>query len=193
MIITTSTTTTTSTSTTTWLTKLNWPNLVWKTAGFMRSMINGLVCDMICMDLFVFLHFDWLGLAWNDDSLSWWTIRNRHVIWSRRSPPRCQIWLSSHSSHLISFHLISSHLISSHLISSHLISSHLISSHLISSHLNSLQINNQHVQVFKSKSLGNVLVLDGVIQVTEKDECAYQGTHFTWLHCFIAVMKFDQL
>jgi spermidine synthase len=28
--------------------------------------------------------------------------------------------------------------------------------------------------VFKSVSHGNVLVLDGVIQVTERDECAYQ-------------------
>lgn len=27
----------------------------------------------------------------------------------------------------------------------------------------------QHVMVFKSKSFGNVLVLDGVIQVTERD------------------------
>lgn len=33
----------------------------------------------------------------------------------------------------------------------------------------------QHVIVFKSKTWGNVLVLDGVIQLTEKDECAYQG------------------
>jgi spermidine synthase len=33
----------------------------------------------------------------------------------------------------------------------------------------------QHVVVFKSKTWGNVLVLDGVIQLTEKDECAYQG------------------
>jgi len=32
----------------------------------------------------------------------------------------------------------------------------------------------QHVVVFKSKTWGNVLVLDGVIQLTEKDECAYQ-------------------
>jgi len=32
----------------------------------------------------------------------------------------------------------------------------------------------QHVQVFKSKTFGNVLVLDGVIQITEKDESAYQ-------------------
>jgi len=32
----------------------------------------------------------------------------------------------------------------------------------------------QHVIVFKSKTWGNVLVLDGVIQLTEKDECAYQ-------------------
>lgn len=28
--------------------------------------------------------------------------------------------------------------------------------------------------MFKSVSHGNVLVLDGVIQVTERDECAYQ-------------------
>jgi len=32
----------------------------------------------------------------------------------------------------------------------------------------------QHVQVFKTPALGNVLVLDGVIQLTEKDEMAYQ-------------------
>ena len=32
----------------------------------------------------------------------------------------------------------------------------------------------QRVQVFKTRGLGNVLVLDGVIQVTEKDEMAYQ-------------------
>jgi len=32
----------------------------------------------------------------------------------------------------------------------------------------------QDVVVFKSKSYGNVLVLDGVIQVTERDEFAYQ-------------------
>ena len=32
----------------------------------------------------------------------------------------------------------------------------------------------QDVLVFKSKSYGNVLVLDGVIQVTERDEFAYQ-------------------
>ena len=32
----------------------------------------------------------------------------------------------------------------------------------------------QHVIVFKSKTWGNVLVLDGVIQLTEKDECSYQ-------------------
>lgn len=32
----------------------------------------------------------------------------------------------------------------------------------------------QHVIVFKSRSFGNVLVLDGVIQITEKDEAAYQ-------------------
>jgi spermidine synthase len=32
----------------------------------------------------------------------------------------------------------------------------------------------QHVQVFRTPALGNVLVLDGVIQCTEKDECAYQ-------------------
>jgi len=32
----------------------------------------------------------------------------------------------------------------------------------------------QHVQVFKSKTFGNVLVLDNVIQLTERDECAYQ-------------------
>uniref|UniRef100_A0A7S4DQZ5 PABS domain-containing protein n=2 Tax=Lotharella globosa TaxID=91324 RepID=A0A7S4DQZ5_9EUKA len=33
----------------------------------------------------------------------------------------------------------------------------------------------QHVQVFRSKSpFGNVLLLDGVIQITDLDECAYQ-------------------
>jgi spermidine synthase len=32
----------------------------------------------------------------------------------------------------------------------------------------------QHVIVFKSRTWGNVLILDGVIQLTEKDECAYQ-------------------
>ncbi len=32
----------------------------------------------------------------------------------------------------------------------------------------------QSVLVFKSKTYGNVLVLDGVIQVTERDEFAYQ-------------------
>ena len=32
----------------------------------------------------------------------------------------------------------------------------------------------QHVIVFKSKSFGNVLVLDGVIQITDLDEMAYQ-------------------
>jgi spermidine synthase len=32
----------------------------------------------------------------------------------------------------------------------------------------------QDVLVFRSKSYGNVLVLDGVIQVTERDEFAYQ-------------------
>lgn len=32
----------------------------------------------------------------------------------------------------------------------------------------------QHVQVFKTKKFGNMLVLDGVIQITERDECAYQ-------------------
>eukprot|EP01083_Nonionella_stella_P025492 70172_1 len=31
----------------------------------------------------------------------------------------------------------------------------------------------QDVLVFKSKTFGNVLVLDGVIQLTERDECAY--------------------
>ena len=33
----------------------------------------------------------------------------------------------------------------------------------------------QHVQLFKSTTFGNVLVLDGVIQITERDEMAYQG------------------
>ncbi|CAN4087615.1 unnamed protein product [Withania somnifera] len=32
----------------------------------------------------------------------------------------------------------------------------------------------QEVLVFKSASYGNVLVLDGIVQLTEKDECAYQ-------------------
>jgi spermidine synthase len=32
----------------------------------------------------------------------------------------------------------------------------------------------QHIFVFKSKTWGNVLVLDGVIQLTERDEMAYQ-------------------
>lgn len=32
----------------------------------------------------------------------------------------------------------------------------------------------QDIVVFKSKTYGNVLVLDGVIQVTERDEFAYQ-------------------
>jgi len=32
----------------------------------------------------------------------------------------------------------------------------------------------QHILVFKSKTYGNVLVLDGVIQATERDEFAYQ-------------------
>jgi len=32
----------------------------------------------------------------------------------------------------------------------------------------------QHVLVFESKAFGNVLVIDDVIQLTERDECAYQ-------------------
>jgi len=32
----------------------------------------------------------------------------------------------------------------------------------------------QHIQVFKSKTFGNVLILDGVVQLTTRDECAYQ-------------------
>jgi spermidine synthase len=32
----------------------------------------------------------------------------------------------------------------------------------------------QHVQIFKSKTFGNVLILDGVIQLTERDEMGYQ-------------------
>jgi len=32
----------------------------------------------------------------------------------------------------------------------------------------------QHVIVFESETWGHVLILDGVIQITEKDECAYQ-------------------
>ncbi|KAL6565711.1 hypothetical protein OROHE_004766 [Orobanche hederae] len=32
----------------------------------------------------------------------------------------------------------------------------------------------QNVLVFQSSSYGKVLVLDGVIQLTERDECAYQ-------------------
>jgi spermidine synthase len=34
----------------------------------------------------------------------------------------------------------------------------------------------QHLLVFKSKTYGNVLVLDGVIQCTERDEFAYVFT-----------------
>ena len=32
----------------------------------------------------------------------------------------------------------------------------------------------QHVQVFKTSTYGNLLVLDGCIQATERDEFAYQ-------------------
>lgn len=32
----------------------------------------------------------------------------------------------------------------------------------------------QHVQVFKSATFGNVLILDGVIQITDRDEMSYQ-------------------
>ncbi|RYR71950.1 hypothetical protein HN51_048726 [Arachis hypogaea] len=32
----------------------------------------------------------------------------------------------------------------------------------------------QNVMVFQSSTYGKVLVLDGVIQLTERDECAYQ-------------------
>ncbi len=32
----------------------------------------------------------------------------------------------------------------------------------------------QHIQVFETKSFGRMLALDGVIQLTEKDECSYQ-------------------
>lgn len=32
----------------------------------------------------------------------------------------------------------------------------------------------QRVQVFRTETFGNALVLDGVIQITERDECAYQ-------------------
>ncbi len=32
----------------------------------------------------------------------------------------------------------------------------------------------QHVQVFRTSSFGNVLVLDDVVQVSEKDEMSYQ-------------------
>lgn len=41
---------------------------------------------------------------------------------------------------------------------------------------NSPALSFQHVQVFKSKTFGNVLVLDNVIQLTERDEMAYQGS-----------------
>ena len=40
--------------------------------------------------------------------------------------------------------------------------------------LENVKSNFQDILVFKSKTYGNVLVLDGVIQVTEKDEKAYQ-------------------
>jgi spermidine synthase len=39
--------------------------------------------------------------------------------------------------------------------------------------LYSEQTDFQHILVFKSAQCGNVLVLDGVIQLTERDECAY--------------------
>mmetsp|Transcript_9216 Transcript_9216/g.13948 ORF Transcript_9216/g.13948 Transcript_9216/m.13948 type:complete len:300 (-) Transcript_9216:888-1787(-) len=32
----------------------------------------------------------------------------------------------------------------------------------------------QHIEVFESKTYGRVLVLDGVLQLTERDECSYQ-------------------
>lgn len=32
----------------------------------------------------------------------------------------------------------------------------------------------QHIQVFETKTFGRMLVLDGVIQLTERDECSYQ-------------------
>jgi hypothetical protein len=38
----------------------------------------------------------------------------------------------------------------------------------------------QDVLVFESSNYGNVLVLDGVIQVTERDEFAYQVRAQTW-------------
>jgi spermidine synthase len=33
----------------------------------------------------------------------------------------------------------------------------------------------QHIQVFETKTYGRMLVLDGVIQLTERDECSYQA------------------
>ena len=44
----------------------------------------------------------------------------------------------------------------------------------IESTLLDLRSEYQHVVVYKSKTWGNVLVLDGVIQLTERDEMAYQ-------------------
>lgn len=32
----------------------------------------------------------------------------------------------------------------------------------------------QHIQVFETKTWGRMLALDGVIQLTERDECSYQ-------------------
>ena len=48
-----------------------------------------------------------------------------------------------------------------------------VSYHLLFKYANAFQLE-KDVLVFKSKSYGMVLVLDGVIQVTERDEFAYQ-------------------
>ena len=43
----------------------------------------------------------------------------------------------------------------------------------------------QDILVFKSKTYGNVMILDGVIQVTERDEFSYQEmiTHLPMFAC----------
>jgi spermidine synthase len=49
----------------------------------------------------------------------------------------------------------------------------------------------QDILVFKSKTYGTVLVLDGVIQVTERDEFAYQEmiAHLPIFACGVAPKK----
>ena len=49
----------------------------------------------------------------------------------------------------------------------------------------------QDILVFKSKTYGTVLVLDGVIQVTERDEFAYQEmiAHLPLFACGVAPKK----